>query len=467
MTFKMQLTNGTTTIDIKDEACTGAGYYLQGAYTPAINSRNSSGFGDVFLPVNDGFTISVVGYDANDVLEKIATLVTLIDSVQLWFDTDAAAADAVNFIYKPAASASLQYPEDFRALVTGGARVEYSPHIKHFGQWQRTPDVRISFMRGVWLSNERGESGPSKTQPSVIQTLFGTTAYISSPVNTEIAISSLGGGTGDSLTIISAKEIEFFEAESLTLGFDTGTTAIAKASGGSVAKMIPLNLTGQPSKGYHHFQWVTNPLLHQKFMVVGVFRNKGASVNWRVDTVVSIGSLADWSNNAVSGIYQLNSVQIPAGSVNPRIVNLGMFSFDELYSDSVDSWIEFRCYNDGVDGTGASDLEFDCWAIIPMGDDNAGFMSTTGAEKTKYGNDGRVLTHPTGKIYASFTSPAWPDVAAAYVGNARQQSIGDDIYAIHFFVYDAIDGWTHHDSVGNHVTNNLTAYRRIASLTPV
>ena len=188
MTFKMQLTNGTATIDIndidiKDGACSVAGYYLQGAYTPAINSRNSSGFGDVFLPVNDSFTISIVGSDANDVLEKIATLVTLMDSVQLWADTDAAAADAVNFIYKPAASTEAV---DYRALVTGGARVEYSPHIKHFGQWVRTPDVRISFMRGVWLGAEEAAGSSPADQPAVMQATFASAADIASPVDVTI-----------------------------------------------------------------------------------------------------------------------------------------------------------------------------------------------------------------------------------------------------------------------------------------
>jgi len=293
-----------------------------------------------------------------------------------------------------------------------------------------------------------------------------------SPVDVEVVISSQGGGTDtESLTLISSEEILFYEAESLTLGTFAGTTAIAKASGGSVAKMLPFGVptsppTVQPPKGYRAFPKLSDPFPYRKFFVVGLFRNKAATINWTVETVFSMGSLASWQNNATSGIYQLTQTRIPAGSVNPRIVNLGMFSFDELYTDNVDSWLEFRCTSDGVDLTGASDLEFDCYAIVPVADDTTGFFSGTGYEKTVYGNHGQELTNPTGKVYQTYNSGTWPDTAAPYVGDGRLRTIESDLYGLHFFVYDATDGWRHH-GVGNSTTHTLTATRRLASLTPL
>jgi len=191
MAFTMELTDGTTTIDILQTNDTTVGYHLQTeSYTPQINRRNPSDFGAVYLPVLENFTIAIVGSTPNDVHVKLAALVNLMDNVRLWFDSDAAAADAVTFVFKPGSSTEAA---DYQALIVSDAEIGYSQYIEHVGNWYRMPDVRVSFMRNEWLGAEEIATSPTNliTNPSGEINTTGFTA-VGSTVSREVTDQAYG-----------------------------------------------------------------------------------------------------------------------------------------------------------------------------------------------------------------------------------------------------------------------------------
>jgi len=185
MAFTMELTDGTTTIDILQTNDTTVGYHLQTeSYTPQINRRNPSDFGAVYLPVLENFTIAIVGSTPNDVHVKLAALVNLMDNVRLWFDSDAAAADAVTFVFKPGSSTEAA---EYQALIVSDAEIGYSQYIEHVGNWYRMPDIRVSFMRNEWLrAEEIAISAPATNiirNPSLEIDTAGWLAYTNNTIS--------------------------------------------------------------------------------------------------------------------------------------------------------------------------------------------------------------------------------------------------------------------------------------------
>jgi len=462
MAFTMEITDGSTTIDILQTNDATVGYHLQTeSYTPQINRRNPSDFGAVYLPVLESFNIAIVGSSANDVHVKLAALVNLMDNVRLWFDSDAAAADAVTFVFKPSSSTE---SAEYQALIVSDAEIGYSQYIEHVGNWYRMPDVRVSFMRNEWLGEEETatqQTPASTSQPAVLHTQFASSSALPSPVDIHLA-SSFGTSSIEStrVTLVSSVDIEYLEAELGTLGTGIASHADSSASGSATAKVTPTNTN--PKTITFAYPSASNIFPYKKFSIWATVRNNsaGTPINYTVNAALN------GSGVSPPIITQSYNTVVESGSIYCRVVNLGNFSFIETFADSIDWDFVLTITPDATDGSGASDLEIDAIAIVDTSTDGDGYFMSVGNTTGFYGTNGGVLTKPSGYCFNGKFSPS--TLPIAYFGDARQRTIGDDIYTFTFDVMNefTISGWKAQGS-GAQLYYGITATRRLASLTPL
>lgn len=332
MAITLQLTDGTTTINLVDT--TGINVLRQN-WSPQVAARRDDRRAGIcpYEDVVETISFSVTGTSTSNLLSKIEALISLLDKVRDWQEDDEAA--GVSIVYSPNGASNtstalivdlpdgwLNMPSEFEFGV--GTAVFLQP-------------VTIQLVRrGLWYQGFAEGSGGPTTEPAIQSITWTGAENLHSPIKVEIS-----GGTGADASNLPLSGKGYFvwstgvsqasggpkftviDANSFnsTSGFSTNSAgANANGWGGAVMRATAAS-SAQKTLNFLATISGTGAVKRGRINVLARLKNTSASVTWTVNyTLATAGGLTTDSRSIIIG----------TDTTDPQIVNLG-----SIYSESM------------------------------------------------------------------------------------------------------------------------------------
>ncbi len=458
MTLVLNLTDGTTTLELND----GDNYALPyNEWRPAVSRRKESGVGGwLYQDVEERIPLHVRGATGAAALDNLVALVNMLDQAErFWLGEDVAPVLLEYLPHNSNLGAALQ-TEVLGAVNDTTAWLRLSPEVNDFGNHE-IPEIELRILRrGEWLAAEETPSSASGAQPSILTITFSADIPLHSPLS--LQASNIDYQNDSGLTIpkglwfvaSEATKLKFLEAEDFSSsGATTSTCASvvdANASGGDYAEF------DSSEDGYWNLG-----LADIDGSLIGVFamcrQTVGGDV-WDVTTEIY--------REATSGINKISKTTVLTG-ISYEPVKLGVLG----RSDD-----DFTLHIQAVRRSGSGKFNIDYLVLIALGQPSErviGFYAQSGVlpysgsagtiiDRQMAINSGR-LTDLRPRFRVELSSDDSLVTYVNYDADIHLASIGDKLYWIQM-AGGGSGTWLWLDDAST--SRTVTAIRRRAYLAP-
>lgn len=411
------------------------------SWSPVVPSRRAGALGGrgPHNDVAEEMTISIRGTSASDTLNNLEDLGILLDRAERWARGEADVGPVL-FQYEPDSGSEVLSTVIYGPPEPGQPMLELPPNFVQTPFIQFIDNITLRFRHSTpWLEpgEDATETASTGNNPGIIDTVYGTSATVPSPVKIALAldIDLDVGSSGLLLLAQHGTHIDIDEAENGV--YDDGDWADAAdtdASGGNVARYTP-NDTNVGEFGLS----VTLDSDLRRFAIVANLRNRSSTINYNVRGGAQ-GTYTKWNT-------------IDTTNNNPQVVVLGTITTTAAVAS-----VTIQVQADAT-GSSSNSLDFDTIAILSVGDDVGRIIALPDLNSV-----------PTLTIDPAPLDSVSPKVliagvrGATYKGDAYTMAMGNTCVAV--LIGNTGSEWRLRDDGGAAISIGMTTTRYKARLTP-